>query len=49
MLKIAYAVQNGKDFMGHKTEQGDVLYLALEDSKRRIKDRVIKMGEDNEK
>jgi len=51
MLKIAYAVQNGKDFMGHKTEQGDVLYLALEDSKRRIKDRVIKMGEvkDDEK
>ena len=49
MLKIAYAVVNGVDFMGHKTEQGDVLYLALEDSKRRIKDRVIKMGEDKSK
>ena len=35
--------------MGHKTEQGDVLYLALEDSKRRIKDRVIKMGEEKSK
>jgi RecA-family ATPase len=49
MLKIAYAVVNGVDFMGHKTEQGDVLYLALEDSKRRIKDRVIKMGEEKSK
>ena len=49
MLKIAYAVQNGKDFMGHKTQQGDVLYLALEDSKRRIKDRLIRMGEDKYK
>ena len=49
MLKIGYAVVNGVDFMGHKTEQGDVLYLALEDSKRRIKDRVIKMGENKSK
>ena len=49
MLKIAYAVVNGVDFMGHKTEQGDVLYLALEDSKRRIKDRLLKMGEDKSK
>ena len=49
MLKIAYAVVNGVEFMGHLTEQGDVLYLALEDSKRRIKDRVIKMGEDKSK
>ena len=38
-LSIAYAVQNGKKFLGHETTQGDVLYFALEDSKRRIKDR----------
>lgn len=30
--------------MGHETTQGDCLYLALEDSKRRIKDRIIKLG-----
>ena len=42
-LDACYAVQNGLQFMGHETEQGDVLYLALEDSKRRIKDRVLKL------
>ena len=45
-LKIAYAVQNGKKFLGHETTQGDVLYFALEDSKRRIKDRERKLGVD---
>ena len=43
-LGICYAVQNGTKFMGHETTQGDCLYLALEDSKRRIKDRIIKLG-----
>ena len=42
-LKISYDVQNGKDFLGHKTIQGDCLYFALEDSKRRVKDRVQKI------
>ena len=43
MLLIAYAVQNGLEIMGHKTEQGDCLYLGLEDSKRRLKDRELKL------
>ena len=43
-LEICYAVQNGIKFMGHETTQGDCLYLALEDSKRRIKDRIIKLN-----
>ena len=35
--------------MGHETKQGDALYLALEDGKRRIKDRILKMGFDKSK
>ena len=46
VLYICYCVQNGKPFMGHEVEQGDTLYLALEDSKRRIKDRAKKLGVD---
>ena len=44
MLDVAYAVQNGTPFLNHTTTQGDVLYIALEDSERRIKDRVKKLG-----
>ena len=44
LLLLAYCVQNGFKFMGHETLKGDVLYLALEDSKRRIKDRERKLG-----
>ena len=44
VLGICYAVQNGIKFMGHETTQGDVMYLALEDSERRIKDRIVKLG-----
>jgi len=43
-LKMIYCVQNGLDFLGHKTIQGDAIYFGLEDSKRRIKDRVQKLG-----
>ena len=43
-LKLCYAVQNGTEFMGHPTVQGDAIYFGLEDSKRRIKDRVQKLG-----
>tara|TARA_Y100000114_G_scaffold146589_1_gene157449 strand:+ start:636 stop:2438 length:1803 start_codon:yes stop_codon:yes gene_type:complete len=43
-LKMIYCVQNGLDFLGHKTVQGDAIYFGLEDSKRRIKDRVQKLG-----
>jgi RecA-family ATPase len=48
-LKIAYDVQNGNKFLGHDVEQGDVLYFALEDSQRRIKDRVLKLGYERKK
>ena len=46
MLKLAYAVQNGSEFLNNETRQGDVLYLALEDNKRRMKDRIVKLGLD---
>ena len=46
-LKIAYCVQNGIDFLGHHTVQGDAIYFGLEDSQRRIKDRVMKLGYSN--
>ncbi len=44
MLWICYAVRNGLKVMGHETIQGDCLYLGLEDSKRRLKDREKKLG-----
>ena len=47
MLKLCYCVENGLDYLGHKVEKGNALYLALEDSKRRLKDRTIKLGHDN--
>ncbi len=43
-LLLVYAVRNGFDFMGHNVPEGDCLYLALEDSKRRLKNRTIKLG-----
>jgi RecA-family ATPase len=39
-LLIAYSVQNGLELWGHQCEQGDALYLGLEDSKRRMKSRL---------
>ena len=45
-LLLAYAVQNGADFFDLPVMQGDVLYLALEDNKRRMKDRIMKLGLD---
>jgi hypothetical protein len=47
MLLICYAVQNGLKFMDHETVQGDCLYLGLEDSKRRLKDRELKLKLNN--
>ncbi|WP_052488042.1 AAA family ATPase [Gordoniibacillus kamchatkensis] len=44
MLGIAFDVAAGKPTMGdRRTEQGEVLYLALEDGDRRIQDRVSKI------
>lgn len=43
-LQIAGAVGTGGVVFGQKVTQGKVLYLALEDNPRRIKDRAIKIG-----
>ena len=47
MLLISYAVQNGLKFLDHTTFQGNCLYLGLEDSKRRLKDREKKLKLNN--
>lgn len=39
-LQLAIAVASGESFLGAKAAQGSVLYLALEDSPRRIQDRL---------
>lgn len=43
-LQLAQAVGAGGRFFGHDIEQGPVLYLALEDSPRRLRDRMNKQG-----
>lgn len=40
---LAIAIASGGKFLGHEIEQGDVLYLALEDNKRRLKNRLAKL------
>jgi len=44
MLQLADCVSRGKPFLGHETNQGAVLYLALEDGPARIQRRASKMG-----
>lgn len=44
VLSMCCAVASGKLFLGKSTEQGEVLYLALEDSKRRLQKRLEKLG-----
>ena len=44
-LKLVYCVQNGLNFLDHQTVQGDAIYFGLR-LKRRIKDRVAKIGFD---
>lgn len=43
-LNLALSVTTGRDFLGQPTEIGDVLYLQLEDTKRRTKQRGQRMG-----
>ena len=43
-LQIAKSIAFGNDFLGKKVEQGRVLYLALEDSERRLKQRTQIQG-----
>lgn len=45
VLSLACAVAAGKPFLGRDTRQGDVLYLALEDSERRLQTRLKQLHE----
>lgn len=42
MLQLAIAAAEGGYFLGHRVNQCEVLYFALEDSPRRLKDRLKK-------
>jgi len=43
ILLICYCIQNGLDWLGFNSVKGECLYLALEDSDRRLSDRVKKL------
>lgn len=43
MLDLAVSVSNGAPFLGRQTKPSSVLYLAFEDSERRLHDRLAKM------
>lgn len=43
VLDLGLAVAEGAEFLGRKTQKCGVLYLALEDSKRRLKSRMNKL------
>lgn len=40
MLNLAISVASGDHFLTHRTKQGRVLYMALEDNQRRLKSRL---------
>lgn len=42
-LNIALSIAGDRDFWGRKTEHGKVLYMSLEDTKKRTKDRINTM------
>lgn len=42
--QLSIAVAGGRNFLGSRVQQGDVLYLALEDNWRRIRSRFAKLG-----
>lgn len=44
-LDLALKVARGEDFLGRRTRQGDVLYLALEDTERRFYERCDLLAE----
>jgi hypothetical protein len=49
MLNLALAVTTGSTFLGNMTvQQGEVLYLALEDNRRRLQRRIKKLLPDRE-
>lgn len=43
-LQLAQAVAGGKSFFGKNAEQGEVIYLAIEDGARRLQDRLRKQA-----
>lgn len=45
VLAACCAVASGRPFLGRSTERGNVLYLALEDSERRLQYRLQQLGE----
>lgn len=45
VLSLCCAVASGRPFLGRETTEGDVLYLALEDSERRLQARLNALGE----
>lgn len=48
VLQLGICVATGQDFLEYNTNRSDVLYLALEDSKNRLKERLMKLLETNE-
>lgn len=46
-LQLAYSLSKGKPIIGKNTTQGKVLYLALEDSPRRLQSRIFGMFGEN--
>lgn len=44
LMQVAHAISTGGRFFGQEVKQGNVLYIAFEDSKRRIKDRANIQG-----
>lgn len=47
-LQLAYCVATGKDFWGKPVSQGSVLYLSLEDTKKRLQKRSYQMFDIND-
>jgi hypothetical protein len=47
-LDMSNCVASGSSFWGYRTVQGDVLYLALEDSNKRLQNRLAKISSTDE-
>lgn len=47
-LNLALCISGGMDFWGRKTEHGEVLYMCLEDTEKRIRDRMDAMLDDSD-
>ncbi len=43
-LSLLLAVAGGTKFLGRRVDEGDCLYLALEDSDRRMRERIVKLA-----